>query len=299
MLAQLIQALYNIVDSLFVGKYSETGLTALSIILSASAVNDRPLRWGRASGSTPTWHIISESARRKKAEEVAGIGTPLAVFLWIVFAAVCYLIMPFYARISTNSEEIIRDVVVYGRIVCVVSIGLFTEGVWSKILQARGDMKTPMVAQIAGAITNIILDPILIFGMFGIHKFGIAGAAIATVIGQIVAALVVMRKAFVRSPEKSCYLPHIKRIYQLGIPNILMQSAYTFYIFGLNMILAGFSDQAVTALGLYYKWQSFFFIPLGALQTCIVPVISFNYAAKRSGEMQSRAERIPDRGKWL
>ena len=161
-----------------------------------------------------------------------------------------------------------------------VSIGLFTEGVWSKILQARGDMKTPMVAQIAGAITNIILDPILIFGMFGIHKFGIAGAAIATVIGQIVAALVVMRKAFVRSPEKSCYLPHIKRIYQLGIPNILMQSAYTFYIFGLNMILAGFSDQAVTALGLYYKWQSFFFIPLGALQTCIVPVISFNYAAK-------------------
>ena len=190
------------------------------------------------------------------------------------------LIMPFYARISTNSEEIIRDVVVYGRIVCVVSIGLFTEGVWSKILQARGDMKTPMVAQIAGAITNIILDPILIFGMFGIHKFGIAGAAIATVIGQIVAALVVMRKAFVRSPEKSCYLPHIKRIYQLGIPNILMQSAYTFYIFGLNMILAGFSDQAVTALGLYYKWQSFFFIPLGALQTCIVPVISFNYAAK-------------------
>ena len=126
-----------------------------------------------------------------------------------------------------------------------------------QILQARGDMKTPMVAQIAGAITNIILDPILIFGMFGIHKFGIAGAAIATVIGQIVAALVVMRKAFVRSPEKSCYLPHIKRIYQLGIPNILMQSAYTFYIFGLNMILAGFSDQAVTALGCITNGRAF------------------------------------------
>ena len=279
MLAQLIQALYNIVDSLFVGKYSETGLTALSIIyplqllMIARAV-------GTGVGINTDMAYYFGIRQEKKAEEVAGIGTPLAVFLWIVFAAVCYLIMPFCARISTNSEEIIRDVVVYGRIVCVVSIGLFTEGVWSKILQARGDMKTPMVAQIAGAITNIILDPILIFGMFGIHKFGIAGAAIATVIGPIVAALVVMRKAFVRSPEKSCYLPHIKRIYQLGIPNILMQSAYTFYIFGLNMILAGFSDQAVTALGLYYKWQSFFFIPLGALQTCIVPVISFNYAAK-------------------
>ena len=279
MLAQLIQALYNIVDSLFVGKYSETGLTALSIIYPLQLLMIA-LAVGTGVGINTDMAYYFGIRQEKKAEEVAGIGTPLAVFLWIVFAAVCYLIMPFYARISTNSEEIIRDVVVYGRIVCVVSIGLFTEGVWSKILQARGDMKTPMVAQIAGAITNIIRDPILIFGMFGIHKFGIAGAAIATVIGQIVAALVVMRKAFVRSPEKSCYLLHIKRIYQLGIPNILMQSAYTFYIFGLNMILAGFSDQAVTALGLYYKWQSFFFIPLGALQTCIVPVISFNYAAK-------------------
>ena len=279
MLAQLIQAFYNIVDSLFVGKYSETGLTALSIIYPLQLLMIA-LAVGTGVGINTDMAYYFGIRQEKKAEEVAVIGTPLAVFLWIVFAAVCYLIMPFYARISTNSEKIIRDVVVYGRIVCVVSIGLFTEGVWSKLLQARGDMKTPMVAQIAGAITNIILAPILIFGMFGIHKFGIAGAAIATVIGQIVAALVVMRKAFVRSPEKSCYLLHIKRIYQLGIPNILMQSAYTFYIFGLNMILAGFSDQAVTALGLYYKWQSFFFIPLGALQTCIVPVISFNYAAK-------------------
>lgn len=279
MLAQLIQALYNIVDSLFVGKYSETGLTALSIIYPLQLLMIA-LAVGTGVGINTDMAYYFGVRQEKKAEEVAGIGTPLALFLWIVFAAVCYLIMPFYARILTNSEEVIRDVILYGRIVCVVSIGLFAEGVWSKILQARGDMKTPMVAQIAGAVTNIMLDPILIFGMFGIHKFGIAGAAIATVLGQIVAALVVMKKAFVKSPEKSCYLPHIKRIYQLGIPNILMQSAYTFYIFGLNMILAGFSDQAVTALGLYYKWQSFFFIPLGALQTCIVPVISFNYAAK-------------------
>lgn len=279
MLAQLIQALYNIVDSLFVGKYSETGLTALSIIYPLQLLMIA-LAVGTGVGINTDMAYYFGVRQEKKAEEVAGIGTPLALFLWIVFAAVCYLIMPFYARILTNSEEVIRDVILYGRIVCVVSIGLFAEGVWSKILQARGDMKTPMVAQIAGAVTNIMLDPILIFGMFGIHKFGIAGAAIATVLGQIVAALVVMKKAFVKSPEKSCYLPHIKRIYQLGIPNILMQSAYTFYIFGLNMILAGFSDQAVTAHGLYYKWQSFFFIPLGALQTCIVPVISFNYAAK-------------------
>ena len=105
---------------------------------------------------------------------------------------------------------------------------------------------------------------------------------IATVVGQIVAALIVMRKGFCKSPQLSVYPKGICFIYKLGIPNILMQSAYTFYILGLNLILATFSDQAVTALGLYYKWQSFFFIPLGALQTCIVPVISYNYA---SGQM--------------
>ena len=233
MLAQLIQAFYNIVDSLFVGKYSETGLTALSIIYPLQLLMIALCGGDGRRDQHRHGILFPESARRKKQKKWRKHRHAAGSFSMDCFAAVCYLIMPFYARISTNSEEIIRDVVVYGRIVCVVSIGLFTEGVWSKILRdARGDMKTPMVAQIAGAITNIILDPILIFGMFGIHKFGIAGAAIATVIGQIVAALVVMRKAFVRSPEKSCYLPHIKRIYQLGIPNILMQSAYTFYIFG-------------------------------------------------------------------
>lgn len=142
-------------------------------------------------------------------------------------------------------------------------------------------MKTPMIAQILGAITNIILDPILIFGMFGISKMGIAGAAIATVVGQIVAGLVVMKKGFRKPPELSVYKLWIVRIFRLGLPNILMQSAYTFYILGLNLILCGFSDEAVTALGLHYKGQTFFFIPLGAMQTCIVSIISYNYASRK------------------
>lgn len=171
--------------------------------------------------------------------------------------------------------------VVYGRIVCVFSFGLFLKSIWTKVLQSEGDMKTPMIAQILGAITNIILDPILIFGMFGIPEMGIAGAAIATVVGQIVAGLVVMKKGFRKPPELSVYKVCIGRIFRLGLPNILMQSAYTFYILGLNLILGGFSDEAVTALGLYYKWQTFFFIPLGAMQTCIVPIISYNYASKK------------------
>ena len=171
--------------------------------------------------------------------------------------------------------------IVYGRIVCVFSFGLFLESVWTKVLQAGGDMKTPMVAQILGAITNIIFDPLLIFGLFGLPEMGIAGAAAATVAGQIVAALVVMKKGLRCPPALSKYAAHIRTIFRLGLPNMLMQSAYTFYIFGLNLILSGFSDQAVTALGLYYKWQTFFFIPLGAMQTCIVPIINYNYAARR------------------
>ena len=220
------------------------------------------------------------SVNEKEADEYAGVGTPLAGFMWLLFAVICWFAMPFYAKMSTNSEVIIHDVIVYGRIVCVFSFGLFLESIWTKVLQSCGDMKTPMTAQIIGAITNIVLDPLLIFGMFGFPKMGIAGAAVATVSGQIMAALIVMKKGFRKSPHRQVYPHHIAKIFQLGIPNILMQSAYTFYILGLNLILATFSDQAVTALGLYYKWQTFFFIPLGAMQTCIVPVISYNYAAR-------------------
>lgn len=140
-------------------------------------------------------------------------------------------------------------------------------------------MKTPMVARILGAVTNILLDPILIFGRFGLPETGIAGAAVATVAGQVVAALVVLRKGFRKSPALRRYPGCIAGIFRLGVPNILMQSAYTFYILGLNLILATFCDEAVTALGLYYKWQTFFFIPLGAMQTCMVPIVSYNYAA--------------------
>lgn len=279
MLAQLIQALYNIIDSLFVGKYSDSGLTALSIIYPLQLLMIA-LAVGTGVGINTVMAAKLGVGNEKEADEYAGVGTPLAGFMWLLFAVICWFAMPFYAKMSTNSEVIIHDVIVYGRIVCVFSFGLFLESIWTKVLQSCGDMKTPMTAQIIGAITNIVLDPLLIFGIFGFPKMGIAGAAVATVSGQIMAALIVMKKGFRKSPHRQVYPHHIAKIFQLGIPNILMQSAYTFYILGLNLILATFSDQAVTALGLYYKWQTFFFIPLGAMQTCIVPVISYNYAAR-------------------
>lgn len=280
MLAQLIQALYNIVDSLFVGRYAESGLTALSIIYPIQLLMVA-LAVGTGVGVNTAMAARFGVGKPEAAQEFAGIGTVLAGILWVLFAAATWLLLPAYAALSSSSPGVAGEVVTYGRIVCVFSFGLFFESIWTKVLQAEGDMRTPMVAQVLGAVTNIVLDPLLIFGLFGLPRLGIAGAAIATVTGQVAAALVVMRKGYRKTPAKEVYSRRIAEIFRLGTPNILMQSAYTFYIFGLNLILSGFSDQAVTALGLYYKWQTFFFIPLGAMQTCIVPVVSFNYAARR------------------
>lgn len=113
------------------------------------------------------------AGKKQKADEYAGVGVPLAIIMWALFAGICYVIMPFYARMSTNSAAVIQDVITYGRIVCVFSFGLFLESIWTKVLQANGDMKTPMLAQIVGAVTNIMLDPLLIFGMLGLPEMGI------------------------------------------------------------------------------------------------------------------------------
>ncbi len=276
MLAQLIQAMYNIVDSAFIGRYAESGLTALSIVYPLQLLMIA-LAVGTGVGANALISGRLGAGREQAADEAAGVAPLLAGGMWLLFAGLCFFLMPAYARMSSDSEAVIRDTIVYGRIVCVFSLGFFLESVWTKVIQARGDTRTPMIAQIAGALTNIVLDPLLIFGLCGCPELGIAGAAIATVIGQTVAALVVMKKGLHRPPERERIRGDAAEILRMGMPNILLQSAYTFYILGMNMILAGFCDEAVTALGLYYKLQSFFYIPLGALHTCMVPLVSFNY----------------------
>lgn len=124
--------------------------------------------------------------------------------------------------------------ITYGRIIGIFSLGIFLESTWTKILQSQGDMKTPMIAQIVGALTNIVLDPILIFGMFGIKPMGVAGAAIATVIGQSLAAAITGIKGFYKPPKLNIFLPYVKQIYAAGLPNIIMQALWTVYILGLN-----------------------------------------------------------------
>ena len=169
---------------------------------------------------------------------------------------------------------------IYGNIVCAGSLGIFLESLWTKVHQANGNMRLPMIAQVAGALTNVLLDPLLIFGLGPLPEMGVAGAAYATIAGQFVAAAIVGVKGFRKPPAPRGMGRYMRQIYALGYPSILMQSLYTVYIMVLNIILAGFSDAAVTVLGLYYKLQTFFFIPLSGLQTCIVPVLSYNYAQR-------------------
>ena len=217
MLAQLIQALYNIVDSLFVGRYGESGLTALSIIYPIQLLMVA-LAVGTGVGINTAMAAQFGVGKGDKAEEFAGVGTPLAALLWVIFAGACWFLIPTYAHLSTPSLQVAADVIVYGRIVCLFSFGLFFESIWTKVLQASGDMKTLMVAQILGALTNIALDPLLIFGLLGLPGLGIAGAAIATVVGQMVAALVVMRRGCQRPPAWRVFPRRTAEIFSPGNP---------------------------------------------------------------------------------
>lgn len=279
MFAQLIQALYNIIDSYFVGKYSADGLTALSVIFPVQLIITA-LAVGTGVGVNTQMAKLYAHDKEKEANKTSGMGMVLSFISWIIFACVSAIFMKGYVAMSVQSAKAAEYGVIYGKIVCIGSIGIFLESIWSKVHQAQGNMKLPMIAQVAGAVTNIILDPILIFGMFGLPEMGVAGAAIATVCGQVIAAIITGIKGFRRPPAFREMKFYIKWIYYLGYPSILMQSLYTVYIVILNMILAGFSDAAVTVLGLYYKMQTFFFIPLFGLQTCIVPVLSYNFAIR-------------------
>ena len=279
MLAQLIQALYNVVDSFFVGRFSNDGLTALSVIFPVQLIITA-LAVGTGVGVNTFMARQYAHGDKAEAKRTAGTGEVLAVGTWAIFSVIAFFVMRPYVITSAKSELAIEYAVQYGTIVCVGSLGTFLESLWSKVHQAGGNMRLPMIAQIVGAVVNIALDPILIFGWGKIPSLGVAGAGYATVAGQFVSAIIVGVRGVCKPPRLRAEGHYVKAIYKLGYPNILMQALYTVYIVALNIILAQFSDAAVTVLGLYYKMQAFFFIPLFGLQTCIVPVLSYNYENK-------------------
>ena len=279
MAAQLIQSLYNIVDSFFVGRYSADGLTALSVIFPVQCLIVA-IAVGTGTGVNILMTRLYAQEKTKDADCAGGTGIFLALLSWIFLSILAELFMESFVSVSAKSKEAMYYALLYGKIVTIGSAGIFLESIFTKIHQAQGNMKLPMIAQIAGAVTNTVLDPLLIFGFGIVPELGIAGAAIATVAGQVVAAVITGVSGFRKIPPLKNIKTFSLPIYKFGLPSIFMQFMYVVYIMILNMILAGFSDSAVTVLGLYYKLQTFFFIPLFAFQTCIVPVLSYNYARK-------------------
>ncbi len=288
MLALLIQSIYNIVDSYFISSFSEAGLTALSIIFPIQLLITA-LSVGTGTGINI---IISKMDGMQNSEEQGSVvktGIFLGVLNYTVFTTITLVLLEKYYMISSNQQLVQEYGIQYGTIILLFSFGVFMEANFTKILQAKGNMVLPMIAQIIGAMVNIMLDWILIFGNFGFPKMGMQGVAIATIIGQWIAMTItwigVYRNVSVRG--------HINwkrgiQIYKMGIPSIVMQSLYTIYIIGLNMILKQFSEDAVTTLGIYYKLQTFFFIPLMGLQQVILPMLSYNHGAKE----QERVKQI-------
>ena len=283
MLALLIQSIYNIVDSYFVGKYSGDGLTALSIIFPIQLLITA-LATGTGAGINILISRMDGTGRRENQADVVKSGLALGIFNYLVFACIGLLSIKGYYSLSSGNEAVRAFGIQYGSVIFLGGLGQFVEANCTKMLQAKGNMMRPMMAQITGAVINVVLDPILIFGLGGLPKLGIAGAAMATIMGQWAAMAMTflsLRKYY--SMKGHVRLKECLHIYKAGAPSMVMQSLYTFYIVGLNLILKLFTEDAVTVLGIYYKLQTFFFIPLMGLEQVILPIVSFNYGA---GEMK-------------
>ncbi len=280
MFVQLIQSLYNLVDSYFIGRISESGLTALAVIYPVQLLINA-LGVGTGIGINTVMSRKYGEGKTEEAKACAGVGSFLAVMTWVLFVLFTMLFFDPYIRKTSASEAVVNQAMLYGKFVCCGSLPLFLDSVWTRIHQAGGDVYRPMMAQIAGAGVNLMLDPILIFGVGIFPAMGIRGAAIATVTGQFAAACFNYSGGFYRIEDYKKIGQYAYQIYKAGIPAMLMQALFTVYISGLNLVLALYSEVAVTVLGLYYKLQTFFFIPFMALENCIVPVLSYNYGAKK------------------
>ena len=287
MLSMMVQALYNIVDSFFVAKISENALTAVSlafpiqVLLIALAV-------GTSMGINSLVSRRLGENRQAEADSAATHGIILGIFNWIVFAIIGIFFSRMFFQSFTATKEVIEMGTQYMSIVCIVSFGVFIEINIEKTLQATGRMIYPMLSKLIGAITNIILDPIFIFGMFGVPKMGVAGAAIATVIGQVTSMIFLIFIIVKKDHEVKINFKHfkfnwdtVKNIYSVGFPSIIMQSIGSVMVVGINAILIGFTETAVALFGVYFKLQSFVFMPVFGLMQGVMPIMGYNFGARK------------------
>lgn len=293
MISMLVQALYNIVDSIFVAKLSENALTAVSL-----AFPLQTLLIAVATGTGVGMNaLLSKSLGAHKYEEAnkIAVNAALLYFLsYIVFLILGFTIVrPFYMSQIGNADVEIMDMgIEYLSTVMIFSFGLLGQIYFERLLTSTGRTIFSMTSQLCGAITNIILDPIMIFGLLGFPKMGVTGAAVATVVGQCVAAIVAFTCNHKFNHEIKVHFkgfrPDIRiigTIYAIGIPSIIMQSIGSVMTYSMNRILIGFSATATAVFGVYFKLQSFFFMPVFGLNNGITPIIAFNYGAQNRKRM--------------
>ena len=287
MVSMLVQALYNVVDSIFVASLSEDALTAVSL---AFPWQNLMIAVGVGTGvGVNAWlsRCLGEKDQRL-ANATAENGIFLALASYLVFAVTGMLISRPFFTLQTSSAVIAEEGFQYMWIVSVFGIGLFLQTMNEKILASTGRTNLTMVSQLAGAAINIVLDPIMIFGLFGFPALGVAGAAIATVTGQIIGGLLgvwfnsrLNREIQIRfrgfRPDRAI----IGHIYSVGLPSIILQSIGSIMTFSMNQILISFSTTAAAVLGVYFKLQSFVFMPIFGLNNGMVPIVAYNYGAAK------------------
>lgn len=286
MISMLVQALYNIVDSMFVAQLNESALTAVSL-----AFPVQNLMIAVASGTGVGVNaLLSRSLGEKNTEyanKVANNGILLSLFSAVIFAVLTGLFSSLFFTVQTDNPEIIRYGIDYVRVCGILSFGIFSQIMMERLLQSTGKTIYSMLSQITGAIINIILDPIMIFGLFGFPRLEVTGAALATVTGQIIAALfglylnVRKNKELKISPVKYRFsLQVVKGIYKIGVPSIIMLSIGSVMTFSMNKILMAFTSTATAVFGVYFKLQSFIFMPIIGMNNGMVPIVAYNYGAR-------------------
>lgn len=291
MISMLITALYNIVDSIFVAQISENALTAVSL---ANPIQTLMIALGTGTGVGVN-ALLSRSLGEKnyeKASDVAKNGILMTGVCYLVFLLIgLFVVKPFFMA-QTQDAEILAYGIEYLTIICCASFGLFGQFIFERLLQSTGRTMYTMCTQSLGAIINLILDPIFIFGLFGVPAMGVRGAALATITGQIISGIVAMIVNIKKNTEISLTVKEfepsldiIKQIYKIAIPSIIMQSIGSVMVFSLNKILIVFSTTATAVFGVYFKLQSFIFMPIFGLNNGMVPIIAYNYGAKRKERM--------------
>jgi len=288
-LSMMMQALYNIVDSIFVGRMPQNGTDALNALTLAFPVQMLMVAVGIGTG-VGTNALLSLSLGQKnpkKAGKVAGNALTISACIYVIFLLFGLFGVRAYTVSQTSDPLIQKMVISYLTICCTMSIGIVFFAIFEKMLQATGNSNYSTISQISGAVINIVLDPILIYGMFGIPEMGVIGAAVATVIGQIASALLGLLFHIKKNkmiPFKTSYLVPdvsiIKGIYSIGLPAIIAQALMSFMTYGMNIILGSISANAVTAYGLFYKIQQFILFAAFGLRDAITPIVSFNYGRK-------------------